>query len=93
MDHNNGAGPQGKQYPSQLFGSRFKSKRDCHRFLTVEVGAYLPPFEVVTIYHLRELISGVKKVCFFNFTISKFIKRYFIKFFIQITRFVLLIPP
>ena len=62
MESNNNAGQAGKQYPSQLFGSRFKSKRDCHRFLSVEVGAYLPTYETVTIYHMRDLISGAKKV-------------------------------
>jgi len=30
--------------------------------LTVDVRAYLPPYECVTIYHLKDLISGAKKV-------------------------------
>lgn len=27
---------------AQEFGARFKSKRECHRFITVDAGAYLP---------------------------------------------------
>jgi hypothetical protein len=41
---------------------RFTSKRECHRFLTVECGAYLPNHQVITLYFMRDLISGKKKV-------------------------------
>ena len=30
----------------------------------IEVGAYLPPFENVTVYHMKDLLSGTKKVCY-----------------------------
>ena len=45
------------------FAAKFKSKRECHRFLAVEVGAHAPPLPNVTIYHMRDLIAGDKKVC------------------------------
>lgn len=43
------------------FASKFKSKAEVHYFLTVEVGAYLPPKENVTIYFLKDLITGKRK--------------------------------
>ena len=45
----------------QKYGARFKSKRECHRFLTVDAGAYLPGHHVITVYFMRDLISGKKK--------------------------------
>ena len=44
------------------FAARFKSKRECYRFLTVEVDCYLPPLANTTIYHMKDLISGAKNV-------------------------------
>ena len=32
-----------------------------YRFLSTEVGAFLPPFENVTVWHLRDIQSGAKK--------------------------------
>ena len=51
-----------QQMSAAQFASKFKSKRECHRFLAVEVGAYVPPLPNVTIYHMRDLISGEKRV-------------------------------
>ena len=47
---------------AKTFSAKFRSKKEVWTFLTVEVGAYLPPYENVTIYHLKDLISGAKKV-------------------------------
>ena len=47
---------------AKTFSAKFRSKKEVWNFLSIEVGAYLPPYENVTIYHLKELISGTKKV-------------------------------
>ena len=44
------------------FGAKFKSKREAWRFLTSEAGVYLPAYEVVTIYHMRDLVAGKRKL-------------------------------
>jgi len=51
-----------QQMAAAQFAAKFKSKRECHRFLAVDVGAYIPPLSTVTIYHMRDLISGDKRV-------------------------------
>ena len=43
------------------FASKFKSKREVYNFLTLDVKAFLPPYENVTIYFLKDLLSGTKK--------------------------------
>ena len=43
------------------FGSKFKSKREIYVFLTVDVKAYLLNCDNLTIYFLKDLISGKKK--------------------------------
>jgi hypothetical protein len=40
------------------FQAKFNSKHECYFFLSVECKAYLPPIDNVTIYWLRQLISG-----------------------------------
>ena len=51
-----------QQIAAAEFAAKFKSKRECHRFLCIDVGAYLPPLPTVTIYHMRDLIGGQKRV-------------------------------
>ena len=43
------------------FAAKYKSKREIFMFLTVDAGAYLPPYDTVTIYFLKDLICGQKK--------------------------------
>ena len=43
------------------FSAKFRSKKECYFFLTVTVKAYLPGYETVTIYFLKDLMSGAKK--------------------------------
>ena len=38
--------------------AKFNSKAEVYGFLTVEVKAYLPPPDCVTIYWLKQLIAG-----------------------------------
>ena len=45
----------------QSFQAKYKSKRECYNFLAVDVAAYLPAYETVTIYFLKDIISGSKK--------------------------------
>jgi hypothetical protein len=43
------------------FAANYKSKREVYTFLAVDLKAYLPPYENLTIYFLRDLIRGAKK--------------------------------
>lgn len=42
--------------------AKFSSKKDIYLFLSAEVGAYLPPCSLVSIYFLKDLMRGSKKV-------------------------------
>ena len=53
-----------KQVDAKTFGAKCSSKREVYNFLTVDVGAYLPSYDSVTIYFLKDLISGTKKCKF-----------------------------
>ena len=44
------------------FGSKFSSKREVFRFCVSEAKIYLPSYETVTIFHLRDLIAGRRRV-------------------------------
>ena len=62
----------------QSFQAKYKSKRECYNFLAVDVGVYLPAYETVTIYFLKDIISGTKKCkCRFNI-LSKTSSRIFV---------------
>ena len=43
------------------FGAKYRSKRECYNFLTVECKFYLPAYDTITIYFLKDLITGTKK--------------------------------
>ena len=43
------------------FASKYKSKREVYNFLTIECHAYLPCYDNITIYFLKDLIGGRKK--------------------------------
>ena len=40
------------------FGAKFQSKGEVYRFLTHDCGTYLPKYDTVTVYHMKELASG-----------------------------------
>jgi len=44
------------------FAAKYKEKREVWRFLTGEVRAYLPAYDNVTVWHLRDLASGKRTV-------------------------------
>ena len=46
---------------SKEFAAKYRSKREIYNFLATDVGIYLPPYDNVTIYFLKELMMGKKK--------------------------------
>lgn len=44
------------------FGAKFGTKGEIYRFLTVEAGIFLPSYQTVTIWHMKDLCSGEKTV-------------------------------
>ena len=44
------------------FAYKFQSKREIWRFLSSKVGAYLASYETMTIYHLKEIAAGSRKM-------------------------------
>ena len=40
------------------------SKREVYRFLTAEVKAYLDEYDSMTVWHMKDLIAGDKKVIY-----------------------------
>ena len=47
-----------------LFNAKFGTKGEIYRFLATEAMVYLPPYQTVTIWHLKELAASTKKVSF-----------------------------
>ena len=47
----------GQRVTSTSFAAKYRSKREVYNFLTVDVGAYMPDFNTVTIYFLRDIVS------------------------------------
>lgn len=43
------------------FATKFRTKGEVYRFLDNDVDAYLPPQECVTIYFLKDLMTGKRK--------------------------------
>ncbi len=43
------------------FAAKFRSKNEVYTFLSIDVAAYLPAPECVTIYFCKDLVSGKKK--------------------------------
>ena len=47
---------------SQEFAARYNSKGEVYRFLATEVGAYLPDYKVCTIWHLKDIAAGKRRL-------------------------------
>ena len=57
------AGPPSQgQVTSKEFAAKYRSKREVYNFLATDVGVYLPPYDNVTIYFLKELMGGKKSM-------------------------------
>ena len=41
---------------------KLSSKRDIFNFLTVEMGAYMPPYKDVSTFFLKDVLTGKRKV-------------------------------
>ena len=46
------------------FQDKFQSKKEVYRFLTHDNGIYLPKYETVTSFHMRDLVAGKRKKIF-----------------------------
>ena len=55
-------GSRNEKVSSKEFAAKYKSKRETYNFLACDVGVYLPPYDNITIYFLKELMSGKKKM-------------------------------
>ena len=47
---------------SKEFSAKYRSKREIYNFLATDVGVYLPPYDNVTIYFIKDLLFGRKKM-------------------------------
>ena len=64
MSYINSMADQNAKITAATFASKFNSKREVYMFLTVECTAYLPSVDSVSIYFLKDLVSGTKKCKF-----------------------------
>ena len=69
MDPNNqamqpiiAAANQQARVSSKEFAAKYRSKREIYNFLACDVGVFLPPYDNVTIYFLKDLMAGRKKM-------------------------------
>lgn len=62
MNANVGGQPQLTGVSSKEFAAKYNSKREIYNFLACDVGIYLPPYDNVTIYFLKDLMNGRKKM-------------------------------
>ena len=46
------------------FAAKYRSKREVYTFLTIDVKCYLPAPHTLTIYFLKDIITGAKKCKF-----------------------------
>ena len=44
------------------FNAKYRSKQEVFRFLTFKCGAYLPPYANVTIWHLKDIARGKRRL-------------------------------
>ena len=66
--------PQKVKLSAKEFAAKFSTKRECFTFLTIDCKAYLPDYETLTIYFLKDLIAGRKKCrCFFKVNLTVFL--------------------
>ena len=46
---------------AQVAGAKMQTKREWYNFLTLDCDAAIPPYDNVTMYFIRDLISGERK--------------------------------
>ena len=62
MQPANAGQPQMLSVSSKEFAAKYRSKREIYNFLAADVGVYLPPYDNVTIYFMKDLMFGKKKM-------------------------------
>jgi len=55
-----GANAQRVRVPVAEFAAKMETKKEVYDFLSQNVKAYLPPKDVITIWHLKDLAAGKK---------------------------------
>ena len=55
------SGQKTQKMTTKEFAAKFRSKNEIYAFMSVDVGAYLPPKEVCTIYFLKDLVTQKRK--------------------------------
>ena len=50
-----------QQVTATAFASKYKSKMEVFNFLTVDVKGFLPRYQHLTIYFLKDIVAGKKK--------------------------------
>ena len=50
---------------AMAFAAKYKSKKEIYYLLTVDANAFLPSYETITIYYLKDIISGKCKCKFY----------------------------
>ena len=58
------ANNQNKKVLTKDFEAKFRNKGEVYRFLDNDVDVYLPPRDCVTIYFLKDLMTGRRKCKF-----------------------------
>ena len=49
------------QMSAKEFSAKYRSKRELYLFLTLNCMAYLPRYENITVYFLKDLFQGTKQ--------------------------------
>ena len=44
------------------FAAKFRDKQEVYHFLTHEVGAYLSSYDTMTVWHMRDLVAGNRRM-------------------------------
>ena len=47
---------------ADAFAAKYAGKREVWRFLTVDCKAYLPAYETVTVFHMRDLVASKRRI-------------------------------
>ena len=51
------SGQKTQKLTTKEFAAKFRSKNEIYAFMSVDVGAYLPPKDITTIYFLKDLVT------------------------------------
>ena len=54
----NSASNQKVKITAKDFAAKMRNKQEVYHFLTHEVGAYLSSYDTMTVFHMRDLVSG-----------------------------------